>query len=73
MEQNPVSREEYEAEKRATSNKLDAIHTDVKGLQTDVKAVLEWQNQFKGGLKVILWLIGIIGTVGGAIKLFKHD
>lgn len=72
----PITREECELKEKHTADTLSAIHTDVIAMRTELKSALEWQNQFKGGLKAFGILIGLFGTIGGlvfgAIKLFKH-
>lgn len=39
-------------------------------IKKDIKSVLEWQSQFKGGLKLLVGLIAFIGTIGGILKIF---
>jgi hypothetical protein len=70
-----ITREECEIKEKNTTEKLDVIVSELKEMRRELKSALEWQNQFKGGLKAFGILIGLAGTIGGlifgAIKIFE--
>lgn len=55
--------------------KIDEILKDQKELKEDVKKLVGYFNQGKGGIKVAVWIVTLITTVTGLgigiIKLFK--
>lgn len=72
-----ITREECEVKEKNTTEKLDVIFAEIKEMRRELKTALEWQAQFKGGLKVFAFLVGGAGTLGAlfaaAIKLFKNS
>lgn len=62
-----ISREECELKEKNTAEKLDVIFAEIKEMRGELKTALEWQAQFKGGLKAFGILIGLAGTIGGLI------
>ena len=46
------------------------LHKDVKELSKKVDDVLAWQNQFKGGLRLIIWFVSLAGTAAGLTGFF---
>jgi hypothetical protein len=48
----------------------DNMKTEFKTIQDDVKSILLWQSQFKGGFKLLAGLVAFIGAVGGLVKIF---
>lgn len=72
-----ISRQECEIKEKNTAEKLDVIFKEIKEMRGELKTALEWQAQFKGGLKVFAFLVGGAGTLGAlaaaAVKLFRHS
>lgn len=59
---NYVTREEWEKSEKSNNELLSEI-------KADLKQVLAWQNQFKGGMKLLVGLVTFLGAVGTAAKL----
>lgn len=73
---NFISRAEFDAIQKATSEKLEAIFQMLKGQGAKIDKIMAWQNQFQGGLKLMVFLISsagvLAGIIYGALNIFKH-
>lgn len=62
-----VTKEECELKVKVMTATLDLIYGEIKEMRDELKTSIEWQNQFKGGLKAFGILVGLAGTIGGII------
>lgn len=67
-----ITRVECAAIEKAHDEKFEAVNEILEEISKDVKSILAWQNQFKGGWKFLAILITISGAIFGAFKFFKH-
>jgi hypothetical protein len=67
-----ITRAECAAIEKAHDEKFEAINIMLTEISKDIKTVLAWQNQFKGGWKFLAILITISGGIFGALKIFRH-
>jgi len=51
------------------SDMLEDMYNEMR--DQDIEPMKEDINKFKGGLKIIAYLTGLVGVVLGALKLFK--
>jgi F0F1-type ATP synthase membrane subunit b/b' len=75
-----MPRSECEKVEEARQDKLELIHESVKEVAAEIKSKVlpaierleNWQNQFKGGLRVVVWIIGSIAAFGALYELIKE-
>ena len=49
------------------SAKIDALSDDITEIKSDVKKLLERENQREGSKKAVYTIATLLGTVGGAL------
>lgn len=59
-----------EAQVEHLTQKVDSMEKNVKAMEENVQAMRDLMEQGKGGWRVLVWVAGVVGTLGGGLGWF---